>query len=153
MHGRYSISQTPVVIGSDYICEWRTISPTSVVIVTDCICRWKSILPTSAVICTVYICGWRSISQTTVVIGTDYIPVCRWRSISPTSVVIIPRDSGGGYSNSGRPSVTLSCLRDNFSKHGWIWIIFCMWRVIIIILDGILHGNIWSKDLGGNLSF
>ena len=39
-----------------------------------------------------------------------------------------PRDSGERYSNSGRPSVclsvsssvTLSCLRDNLSKHGWI---------------------------------
>ena len=43
------------------------------------------------------------------------------------------------------PSVT---LRDNLSKHGWIWII-CMWLVIIIILDGFLHGNIWSKGFGG----
>ena len=41
-------------------------------------------------------------------------------------VFIIPRDSGEGYSNSGRlfvclsvcPSHTLSCLRDNLSKHG-----------------------------------
>jgi len=28
-----------------------------------------------------------------------------------------------------------------------------MWLVIIIILDGFLHGNIWSKGFGGNLSF
>ena len=41
-----------------------------------------------------------------------------------------------------RPSVTLSCLRYNLSKHGWIGIIFCMWLVIIIILDGFVHGNI-----------
>ena len=60
-----------------------------------------------------------------------------------------PHDSGGGYSHSGCPSVTLSCLRVNLSKHGWIWIIFCMWLVIIIILDGLLHGNIWSKGFGG----
>ena len=60
-----------------------------------------------------------------------------------------PRDSGGGYSNSGCLSVTLSCLRDNLSKHGWIWIIFCMWLLIIIILDGFLHGNIWSKGFEG----
>ena len=45
-------------------------------------------------------------------------------------LVIIPRDNGEGYSNNGCPSVTLSCLRDNLSKHGWIWIIFCMWLVI-----------------------
>jgi hypothetical protein len=51
------------------------------------------------------------------------------------------------------PSVTLSCLHDNLSKHGWIWIMFCMWLVIIIILDGFFHGNIWSKILGENLSF
>ena len=43
------------------------------------------------------------------------------------------------------PSVTLSCLCNNLSKHGWIWIIFCVWHVIIIILDGFLHGNIWIK--------
>ena len=48
---------------------------------------------------------------------------------------------------------SLSCLCDNLSKHGWIWIIFGMWLVIMIILDGFLHGNIWSKGLGGNLSF
>ena len=38
---------------------------------------------------------------------------CLWLSL---------RDRGEGYSNSSRPSVcpsvTLSCLRDNFSKHG-----------------------------------
>ena len=31
-----------------------------------------------------------------------------------------PRNSNGGYSNRGCPSVTLSCLRDNLSKHRWI---------------------------------
>jgi len=30
----------------------------------------------------------------------------------------------------------VSCLRDNLSKHGYIWIILCMWLVIIIILNG-----------------
>ena len=38
--------------------------------------------------------------------------------------LLSPHDSGEGYSNSGclsvRPSVTLSCLRNNLSKHGWI---------------------------------
>jgi hypothetical protein len=29
-----------------------------------------------------------------------------------------------------RSSVTHSCLCDNLSKHGCIWIIFCMWLVI-----------------------
>ena len=48
------------------------------------------------------------------------------------------------------PSVT---LRDNLSKHGSIWIIFCMRLVIVIILDGFLHGNIWSKGFGGKFWF
>jgi hypothetical protein len=30
------------------------------------------------------------------------------------------------------------------SPDGWIWIMFCMWLVIIIILDGFLHGNIFK---------
>ena len=33
-----------------------------------------------------------------------------------------------------RPSVTLSCLRDNLSKHGWILIIFCLWLVTMSLL-------------------
>ena len=69
-----------------------------------------------------------------------------------THYYLSPCDSSEGYSNSARlsvrPSVILSCLRDNLSKHGWIWIIFCMWLVIIIILDELLHGNIWSKGFG-----
>jgi hypothetical protein len=43
-----------------------------------------------------------------------------------------------------------NCLRDNFSKHGYIWIIFCMWLVIISILDGFLHGNIFQLYHGKN---
>ena len=38
----------------------------------------------------------------------------------------------------------VSCLHDNFSKHGSIW---------IIILDGFLHGNIWSKGFAGKSIF
>jgi hypothetical protein len=30
---------------------------------------------------------------------------------------------------------------------------FCMWLVIIIILDGFLHGNFEARGLGENLSF
>ena len=33
-----------------------------------------------------------------------------------------------------RPSVTLSCLRDNLSKHGWILIIFCLWLATMSLL-------------------
>ena len=65
---------------------------------------------------------------------------------------VSPRDSGEGYSNSGCLSVTLTCLRDNLSKHGWIWMIFCMWLEIIIILDGVLtwkylKQGFWRKIL------
>jgi hypothetical protein len=31
--------------------------------------------------------------------------------------------------------------------------VFCMWLVIIIIVDGFLHGNIWSKGFGGKSIF
>jgi hypothetical protein len=35
-----------------------------------------------------------------------------------------------------------------------LWrIMFCMWLVIIIILDVFLHGNIWNRVFGENLSF
>ena len=47
----------------------------------------------------------------------------------------------------------VSCLCNNFSKQAYIWIIFFMLLVIIIILDGFLHGNIWRKVLWENLSF